>query len=247
MAELTVKMVNIQKTFPGVIANDNINLEIYKGEIHALLGENGAGKSTLMNILTGLYKQDKGDIYINDKLMNFHSPKDAINAGIGMVHQNFRLVKPFTVIENVMLGQSGNMILNLEETEKKIMEISSSFGLEVHPKAKIWQLSIGEQQRIEIIKMLYKGADILILDEPTAVLTPQEVDDLFATLKEMAKQGKAIVFITHKMHEVIDFADRITVLRRGKSIKTLNKFETNVVLNPLEYQIQSSVDYNLIL
>lgn len=227
MAELAVKMVNIRKTFPGVIANDNINLEIYKGEIHALLGENGAGKSTLMNILTGLYKQEKGDIYINNEYINFRSPKDAIDAGIGMVHQKFRLVKPFTVTENVMLGQKGKVLLNIEETEKKILDISHKFGLKVHPKAKIWQLSIGEQQRIEIIKMLYKGAEVLILDEPTAVLTPQEVDDLFDTLKEMAIQGKAIVFITHKMHEVLDFADRITVLRQGKSIKTLMKSETN--------------------
>lgn len=227
MSEIAVKMTDIRKTFPGVVANDQVNLEIHRGEIHALLGENGAGKSTLMNILTGLYKQDKGDIHINGELMDFRSPKDAISAGVAMVHQNFRLVKPFTVTENVMLGEKGKRILDTSATEKKIREISARFGLEVHPEAKIWQLSVGEQQRVEIVKMLYKGADILILDEPTAVLTPQEVNDLFTILREIARQGKAIVFITHKMHEVMDFADRITVLRGGRSINTLIRTETD--------------------
>ncbi|HES59212.1 MAG TPA: ATP-binding cassette domain-containing protein, partial [Caldithrix sp.] len=227
MSEIAVKMVGIRKTFPGVIANDQVNLEIFKGEIHALLGENGAGKSTLMNILTGLYKPDKGEIFLDDVHVDFKSPKDAIQAGVGMVHQNFRLVKPFSVIENVMLGQKGSSILNIEETEARIKGISHRFGLEVHPKAKIWQLSIGEQQRVEIIKMLYKGADILILDEPTAVLTPQEVNDLFKILRNMANEGKAIVFITHKMHEVMDFADRITVLRAGLSVKSMMKIDTD--------------------
>lgn len=227
MSQLAVKMVDIRKTFPGVVANDQVNLEIYRGEIHALLGENGAGKSTLMNILTGLYQQDKGDVFINGEVRDFKSPKDAIESGIGMVHQNFRLVKPFTVTENVMLGQKKSAILKMDETEKKIEAISEKFGLEVHPNSKIWQLSVGEQQRVEIIKMLYKGTDILILDEPTAVLTPQEVNDLFGILRGMADDGKAIVFITHKMHEVMDFADRITVLRNGISINTLMKTETS--------------------
>lgn len=227
MSQLAVKMVNIRKTFPGVVANDQVNLEIYRGEIHALLGENGAGKSTLMNILTGLYQQDKGDVYINGEIRDFKSPKEAIEAGIGMVHQNFRLVKPFTVTENVMLGQKKSTILKMDKTEKKIKSISEKFKLEVNPTSKIWQLSVGEQQRVEIIKMLYKGTDILILDEPTAVLTPQEVNDLFGILRGMADDGKAIVFITHKMHEVMDFADRITVLRNGISINTLMKDKTS--------------------
>ncbi|QRN86580.1 ABC transporter ATP-binding protein [Clostridia bacterium] len=227
MSQLAVKMVDIRKTFPGVVANDQVNLEIYRGEIHALLGENGAGKSTLMNILTGLYQQDKGDVYINGEIRDFKSPKEAIEAGIGMVHQNFRLVKPFTVTENVMLGQKKSAILKMDKTEKKIKAISEKFKLEVNPTSRIWQLSVGEQQRVEIIKMLYKGADILILDEPTAVLTPQEVNDLFGILRGMADDGKAIVFITHKMHEVMDFADRITVLRNGISINTLMKKETS--------------------
>lgn len=223
-----VKMEGITKRFPGVIANQDVNLDIRGGEIHALLGENGAGKSTLMNILTGLYKADEGQIIIKGSPVNFKSPKDAIALGIGMIHQHFRLVAPLSVAENVILGSPANSFwLNKKKIYQSIQEISKDYGLEVDPKAKIWQLSVGEQQRVEIVKILYRGADILILDEPTAVLTPQESRDLFITLRKMAESGKAVIVITHKMQEVMDMADRVTVLRGGKSIATLEKTRTN--------------------
>jgi ABC-type uncharacterized transport system ATPase subunit len=225
---IMVKMVGITKKFPGVTANKDVNLEVRAGEIHALLGENGAGKSTLMNILTGLYKADKGQIFIKGNPVNFKSPKDAIASGIGMIHQHFRLVGPLTVAENVILGSTTSSFwLNKAKINKTIQEISKQYGLEVDPKAKIWQLSVGEQQRVEIVKILYRGSDILILDEPTAVLTPQESRDLFTTLRKMADSGKAVIVITHKMQEVLDMADRVTVLRSGQSIATLEKNRTN--------------------
>ncbi|MEL7564030.1 MAG: ABC transporter ATP-binding protein [Dehalobacterium sp.] len=225
---LMVKMEGITKRFPGVTANENVNLEIRAGEIHALLGENGAGKSTLMNTLTGLYKADEGQIIVKDIPGNFKSPKDAIDSGIGMVHQHFRLVPPLSVAENVILGSPTNSFwLNKRKIFHSIQEISQKYGLAVDPKAKVWQLSVGEQQRVEIIKILYRGSDILILDEPTAVLTPQESRDLFSTLRKMADSGKAVIVITHKMQEVMDMADRVTVLRGGKSIATLEKHKTN--------------------
>lgn len=229
MSKAVVEMKNIRKTFPGgVIANDQVNLTVEQGEIHALLGENGAGKSTLMNILTGLYRQDGGELLVfGEKIEGKYGPKEAIEKGIGMVHQNFRLVKPFTVSENMALGTKGKFLYDAKTTESKIDEISEKFKLQISPKAKIWQLSIGEQQRVEIIKMLYRGANILIMDEPTAVLTPQEVKGLFDILKAMTKEGISIIFITHKMHEVLDYADRITVLRGGFAIKTLNAKDTN--------------------
>jgi simple sugar transport system ATP-binding protein len=223
-----VEMTNITKRFPGVVANDGINLEVRAGEIHALLGENGAGKSTLMNILTGLYRPDAGEIYIRGARTELHSPRDAISAGIGMVHQHFRLVQPFTVAENVILGSRGQgLLLRREKTEQQISELSDRFGLHLDPGARIWQLSVGEQQRVEIVKMLYRGADILILDEPTAVLTPQEVRELFATLRKMADSGRAVVVITHKLQEVMTLADRITVLRGGRSVATVLKSSTD--------------------
>lgn len=229
MSNAVVEMKNIRKVFPGgVVANDKVDLTIEKGEIHALLGENGAGKSTLMNILTGLYRQDGGEFFVNgQKIEGKYGPKEAIAKGIGMVHQNFRLVKPFTVSENMALGTRGKFLYDGKTTESKIEEISKKFQLQISPKAKIWQLSIGEQQRVEIIKMLYRGAEILIMDEPTAVLTPQEVKGLFDILKAMTKEGISIIFITHKMHEVLAYADRITVLRGGFAIKTLNAKDTN--------------------
>lgn len=227
--EVVVKMENIRKVFPGnVIANDKVNLEIKKGEIHALLGENGAGKSTLMNILTGLYKQDGGNLYIKgEKIEGNYTPKDAIARGVGMVHQNFRLVKPFSVVENMGLGEKGKFFFQNKSIEKKIEAVSKKFQLELDPHAKIWQLSIGEQQRVEIGKMLYRNSDILIMDEPTAVLTPMEVNGLFDILKAMTKEGLAIIFITHKMHEVLEYADRITVLRGGFALKTILTKDTN--------------------
>jgi simple sugar transport system ATP-binding protein len=219
MAEpaLAVEMKGIVRRFPGVLANDHVDFDLRVGEIHALLGENGAGKSTLMNILTGLYEPDEGSIWIKGKRVSFGSPRDAIEAGIGMVHQHFMLVPSHTVTENVLLGlDKPRFWLRLPEYDQQIAELSQRFGLKVDPKAKIWQLSVGEQQRVEILKMLYRGADVLIMDEPTAVLAPQEIEELFKTLRAMTAEGKSVIFISHKLNEVMAIADRITVLRRGK-------------------------------
>jgi simple sugar transport system ATP-binding protein len=211
-----VEMAEIVKKFPGVLANDHVNFKLKKGEVHALLGENGAGKSTLMNILAGLYRQDSGEICVHQKPVKFNSPKDAISAGIGMVHQHFMLVPSQSVTENILLGlDEPRFRLNLTTYERKISEMAEEFGLHVDPHAKIWQLSVGEQQRVEILKMLYRGADILIMDEPTAVLAPSEIDDLFVTLRSMTAKGKSIVFISHKLQEVMAISNRVTVLRKG--------------------------------
>jgi len=216
-----VSMKGIVKRFPGVLANDHVDFELLGGEIHALLGENGAGKSTLMNVLAGLYKPDSGIIQINGVTVNFSSPRDAINAGIGMVHQHFMLVPSQTVTENVLLGlDDPRFLMRLNEYDAKIAELGKKFGLEVDPRAKVWQLSVGEQQRVELLKMLYRGAQVLVMDEPTAVLAPTEIDDLFKTLHSMTDQGKSIIFISHKLNEVAEIADRISVLRRGKATAT---------------------------
>jgi simple sugar transport system ATP-binding protein len=212
-----VEMKSISKQFPGVLANDQVDFTLRKGEIHGLLGENGAGKSTLMNILTGLYEADQGKLGVDGEWVTFRSPRDAIDNGIGMVHQHFMLVPTQSVTENILLGlDEPRFRLNLAHYEKRIAEVGEQYGLHIDPKAKIWQLSVGEQQRVEIIKVLYRGAKVLIMDEPTAVLAPQEIEELFATLRSMVAQGKSIVFISHKLDEVIAIADRITVLRKGK-------------------------------
>lgn len=212
-----VEMRGIVKRFPGVIANDHVDFSLRTGEIHTLLGENGAGKSTLMNVLAGLYRQDEGTVRVHGRPVDFHSPRDAIEAGIGMVHQHFMLVPSLSVTENILLGLSEPRFrMQLPEYHRRMAELGERFGLRVAPTAKIWQLSVGEQQRVEILKMLYRGADILIMDEPTAVLAPQEVDELFATLRSMTSGGKSIVFISHKLHEVMAISNRITVLRKGK-------------------------------
>ncbi len=214
---IVVAMNHIEKKFPGVLANDDVSFRLFRGEIHALLGENGAGKSTLMNILAGLYKPDKGSIFVHDKRVAFNSPKDAIEAGIGMVHQHFMLVPSLSVTENVLLGlNEPRFIMNLAEYDKKLISLGEKYSLPIDPQAKVWQLSVGEQQRVEILKMLYRGADVLILDEPTAVLAPQEIDVFFETLRNMVKLGKSVIFISHKLHEVQSIADRLTVLRKGK-------------------------------
>ena len=216
-SNLIVEMKGIVKRFPGVLANDHVDFELRAGEIHALLGENGAGKSTLMNVLAGLYKQDAGIIKVKGQTLEFSSPRDAINAGIGMVHQHFMLVPSQTVTENILLGlDDPRFFMRLNEYDKKIADLGDKFGLKVDPRAKIWQLSVGEQQRVELLKMLYRGADVLIMDEPTAVLAPQEIDVLFDTLRSMIAQGKSVIFISHKLHEVSSIADRVSVLRRGK-------------------------------
>ena len=217
-----LEMRHITKQFPGVLANDNVSLDARRGEVLALLGENGAGKSTLMNILCGLYHPDRGEILVNGQAVEFNSPRDAIQAGVGMVHQHFMLVPSQTVAENVILGlQNVGWVLDTTQIEADVARIGAEFGLPVDPRAKVWQLSVGEQQRVEIIKLLYRGTQILILDEPTAVLTPQESEALFQTLRDMTTAGKTIILISHKLDEVLAIADRITVLRGGKQVATV--------------------------
>lgn len=211
-----VEMNDIVIRFPGVLANDHVNLVLRKGEIHALLGENGAGKSTLMSALAGLYRPASGVIKVNGEVVNFRSPRDAIAKGIGMVHQHFMLVPTQTATENILLGLSQPRFhMNLAKYDEEILALQKQFGLYVDVKSKVWQLSVGEQQRVEILKTLYRGAEILILDEPTAVLAPQEIDDLMVTLRSLVAQGKSIIFISHKLSEVALVSDRITVLRKG--------------------------------
>jgi simple sugar transport system ATP-binding protein len=218
-----LELRGITKQFPGVLANDNVNLALEKGEIHALLGENGAGKTTLMNILYGLYKPTKGEIYINGKKVDISGPTDAIRQGIGMVHQHFMLIPVLTVTENVMLGEEAlknGIFLDRKAVATRIREISKQYGLQVNPDAYVKDLPVGIQQRVEIIKVLYRDANTLILDEPTAVLTPQEVEELFAIIKSLVAQGVSLIFITHKLKEVLSVADRITVIRRGQTVGT---------------------------
>lgn len=224
--EATVEMRQIRKEFPATLANDKVDFTAYSGEIHALLGENGAGKSTLMNILTGVLRPDRGEILIRGQAVSMKSPKDALALGIGMIYQHFKLVKPFTVAENIVLGMDQVKVLKRQALEQQVRALSEEYKIDINPASAIWQLSIGEQQRVEILKVLYRKADILILDEPTAVLTPDEVKDLFKTLRGMADMGCTIIFITHKMNEVMEFADRITVLRDGGLVKALKKEET---------------------
>ena len=218
-------MRGITKRFPGVLANDDVTFEAGVGEVHALLGENGAGKTTLSNILTGLYRPDEGEIELYGETAHFHSPRDALDAGVCMVHQHFRLVSPFTVAENVVLGdhraESRSFFVRGRAIERRVAELGERYGLGVPPRARIWQLSVGEQQRVEILKALYREARILIMDEPTAVLTPQEAVALFATLRAMADEGKTVIFISHKLHEVLAVADRVTVLRGGRTVETV--------------------------
>jgi general nucleoside transport system ATP-binding protein len=220
-----VALRGITKRFPAVVANDGVDFDAAVGEVHALLGENGAGKTTLSNILTGLYRPDEGQIVLFGKTVEFQSPRDAIDAGIAMVHQHFRLVSSFTVAENVVLGDQRDVgrsfLLHPRAIERRVEELSQRFGLAVEPRARIWQLSVGEQQRVEILKALYQDAHILILDEPTAVLTPQEAAALFDTIRAMVADGRTVIFISHKLNEVKAVADRVTVLRRGKSVATV--------------------------
>lgn len=217
-----MEMRQITKRFPGVLANDSVDFDVNGSEVHALLGENGAGKSTLMKVLYGLYQQDSGDIYINGQLVKINSPTAAIKLGIGMVHQHFMLVQTLTVAENVALGlpSSRGPLTDLDAVSKRINELADTYGLRIDPDAYIWQLSVGQQQRVEIIKALYRGAALLVLDEPTAVLTPQEVDELFVIMRQMVKDGYALIFISHKLHEVVEISHRVTVLRNGKKIGT---------------------------
>ena len=223
-SEYVVEMLNITKRFKGIVANDNITIQLKRGEIHALLGENGAGKSTLMSVLFGLYKQEEGIIKVNGKEVNIDNPNTANALGIGMVHQHFKLVHNFTALENIMLGVETvkNGILQVDDARKKVMELSKTYGLEIYPDSLISDLTVGMQQRVEILKMLYKDNNILIFDEPTAVLTPSEIEELMKIMKSLTKEGKSILFITHKLNEIKEVADRCSVLRKGKYIGTID-------------------------
>ncbi len=224
----SLEMRGITKRFPGVLANYHVDFDVMSGEVHALLGENGAGKSTLMKILYGMYRPDEGEILLNGKPVSISSPIDAINLGIGMIHQHFMLVQTLTVAENVVLGlpSSRGPLTDLDRVSKRILELAAIYSLKIDPSAYIWQLSVGQQQRVEIIKALYRGAALLILDEPTAVLTPQEVDELFVIMNQMVKDGHALIFISHKLHEVVEISNRVTVLRDGRKIGTRLTSET---------------------
>jgi len=219
-----LELRGITKRFPGVLANDHIDFDLRAGEVHALLGENGAGKSTLMNILYGLYHPDEGEIVVKEKRARIHSPKEAIERGVGMVHQHFMLIPVMTVAENIVLATEptkAHVLLDYAAARKRVEEIARTFNFAIDPSARIENISVGQQQRVEILKALYRHADILILDEPTAVLTPQEALELFGILRNLTREGMSIIFISHKLHEVLEIADRITVLRRGKRIETL--------------------------
>lgn len=222
--QYAIEMLNITKRFPGIVANDNITLQLKKGEIHALLGENGAGKSTLMSVLFGLYQPEEGEIRKDGKKVTINNPNDANDFGIGMVHQHFKLVECFSVLDNIVLGveTTKNGLLKMDEAKKKVMELSEKYGLIVDPDALIEDISVGMQQRTEILKMLYRDNEILIFDEPTAVLTPQEIKELMQIMKNLAKEGKSILFISHKLAEIMEVADRCSVLRKGKYIGTVD-------------------------
>ncbi|HWT76905.1 MAG TPA: ABC transporter ATP-binding protein [Mobilitalea sp.] len=229
MENYIIEMLHITKEFPGIIANDDITLQLKKGEIHALLGENGAGKSTLMSVLFGLNQAENGEIRKNGQVVQINNPKDANNLGIGMVHQHFRLVEIFTVLENIILGVEPSKMgfLEKKEARDKVVKLSKQYGLQIDPDAVVEKISVGMQQRVEILKMLYRENEILIFDEPTAVLTPQEIDELMEIMRGFAKEGKSILFITHKLNEIMSVADRCTVLRKGKYIGTVEIKNTN--------------------
>jgi len=245
--EYIIEMLNIRKEFPGIVANDDITLQLKSGEIHALLGENGAGKSTLMSILFGLYQPEQGVIKKNGEIVTINNPNDATALNIGMVHQHFKLIDVFTVLDNIILGAEDTKLgfLQKQEARKKVEELSRKYGLKVDLNAKVEDITVGMQQRVEILKMLYRDNEILIFDEPTAVLTPQEIDELMATMKGFAKEGKSILFITHKLNEIMAVADRCTVLRKGKCIGTVNICDTTkqelsnmMVGRPVQLQVE---------
>ena len=246
MDNYVIEMLNITKEFPGIIANDDVTLQLKKGEIHALLGENGAGKSTLMSVLFGLYKAEKGVIKKDGEVVEINDPNDANRLGIGMVHQHFKLVEVFSVLDNIILGAETTKygFLKKKEAKERILELSKEYGLAVDPDALIEDITVGMQQRVEILKMLYRNNEILIFDEPTAVLTPQEIEELLQIMKNMAKSGKSILFITHKLNEILAVADRCTVLRKGKYIGTVNvKDTTKEELS--EMMVGRKVEFNI--
>ena len=227
-AQYAIKMHHVTKTFGKVVANKNVDLELKTGEILALLGENGSGKTTLMNMLSGIYFPDYGEIYVKGKEVTIRSPKDSFTLGIGMIHQHFKLVDVLTAAENIVLGLEGKTVLKRREINRKVAELAQKYGFDLDPTKKVYNMSVSEKQTVEILKVLYKGADILILDEPTAVLTPQETEKLFAVLKNMKKHGKSIIIITHKLNEVLELSDRVAVLRKGKYIDTVETAKATV-------------------
>jgi simple sugar transport system ATP-binding protein len=225
-----IELRSITKKFGSVVANDRVNLSVRKHEILSILGENGSGKTTLMNILSGIYRPDAGEIFVNGREVQICSPKDALDLKIGMIHQHYRLVNVFTAAENIILGLAGSAVLDMNSVESKISAITKAYGFELDPKQKIYEMSVSQKQTVEIVKALYRGADVLILDEPTAVLTPQESEKLFVVLRNMKADGKSIIIITHKLQEVLDISDRVTVLRRGKDAGTLLTAECDIPL-----------------
>ena len=247
--EYIIEMLGITKRFPGIVANDNITLQLRKGEIHALLGENGAGKSTLMSVLFGMYQPEEGVIKKNGEVVKINDPNDATRLGIGMVHQHFKLIDVFTVLDNIILGAETTKLgfLQKKEARKKVEELSEKYGLKVDLDAKVEDITVGMQQRVEILKMLYRDNEILIFDEPTAVLTPQEIEELMHTMRGFAEEGKSILFISHKLNEIMEVSDRVTVLRKGKCIGTVNTCDTNkqelsnmMVGRPVQLEIQKA-------
>ena len=239
-----IQIKNITKIFGSVVANNNICLEVRKGEIHALLGENGSGKSTLMNVLSGIYTPDSGSVFIGGREVYFNSPKDSIRMGIGMIHQHFKLVDLLTAKENIVAGQKGDFLLGNKRLSERIAAISVKYGLEVNPDKKVYNMSVGEKQNVEILKVLYRGAKILILDEPTAVLTPQETQKLFDIIRNMKKAGCAVIVITHKLQEVMEISDRVSVLRKGETVGTVNKNETDI-RKLTEMMVGRSVNFSI--
>ena len=224
---VALEMRNITKKFGKVTANNQVNLDVYRGEILSVLGENGCGKTTLMNMVAGIYYPDEGQIFMNGEEIIISSPKDAFEHGIGMIHQHFKLVDLFTAAENIVLGVDDGNGYNLKNVNNRVLEIANRYGFNIDPQKKVYDMSVSEKQTVEIIKVLYRGADILILDEPTVVLTPQEIDKLFAVLRKMKEDGKSIIIITHKLHEVLSVSDRVAILRKGEHIATVNTAETN--------------------
>jgi ABC-type uncharacterized transport system ATPase subunit len=244
--EVVLELQGITKKFPGVVANDQVDLKIFGGEVHALLGENGAGKSTLMKVVYGLYQKNAGEILVRNKPVNIHVPQDAMALGIGMVHQHFMLIPTFSVIENIILGLSSDQypLLKLEEAMKNVQVLANDFGLNVPLTLKVGKCTVGQQQKIEIIKALYRGARILILDEPTAVLIPQEIEELFKLIEKLRENGVTIIFISHKLKEVLKVSDRVTVMRRGKLIKTVDTSETSAT-DLAELMVGQAVDLSI--
>lgn len=241
---LAIEMENISKVFGTLKANDNVNLSVRRGEVHALLGENGAGKSTLMNMLSGIYTPDTGTIKIDGEEVHFSSPKDSIKKGIGMIHQHFKLVDVMTAKENIIIGQPSSLFLHGKSLSKKVKELSDKYGLDIDPDKKVYDMSVGEKQTLEIIKVLYRGAKILIMDEPTAVLTPQEIKKLFRVIRNMKEQGCSVVIITHKLNEVMEISDRVTVLRKGASIGTVVTEDVEVS-SLIEMMVGKKVDLSI--